>query len=101
MDEVKLKMVENKQGSFYIEDSDQLMGEMVFQISGNVMTVDHTEVAPEAQGKGIAKLLLHAMAGYVREHNMKVIPHCPYVHAQFKRNPEEYADIWKKEIIKL
>ena len=101
MEEVKLILDENQQGYFYIEENGELMGEMVFQISDNIMTVDHTEVTPAAQGKGVAKLLLNAMVSYVRDHDMKVIPHCPYVHAQFKRNPEEYADIWKKETIKL
>ena len=100
MDEVKLSLDENQEGPFYIEADGELMGEMIVSVSGYELTAHHTEVSPAAQGKGIAKLLLNAMAEYVREHGMKVIPHCPYVHAQFKRNPEMYADIWKKEVIK-
>lgn len=101
MDEVKLTLDENQEGRFHIEENGEPMGEMIIQISGNVMTAVHTEVAAAAQGKGVAKLLLKAMVDYVREHQMKVIPHCPYVHTQFKRNPEMYADIWKKEVLKL
>ena len=101
MDEVKLSLDENQEGRFYIEENGELMGEMIVSVSGTELTAHHTEVSPAAQGKGIAKLLLNAMVAHVRENEMKVIPHCPYVHAQFKKNPELYGDIWKKEIIKL
>lgn len=36
------------------------------------------------------------MSDYAREHELKVIPLCFYVYAQFKRHPEQYAGIWKK-----
>ncbi len=75
------------------EDGEQV-GEMVIRINGNNLTVYHTEVAPKAEGKGYAKKLLQAMVDHARTHHLKVIPLCPYVHAQFKRHPEEYADVW-------
>ena len=37
------------------------------------------------------------MVTYAREHHLKVTPYCPYVHAQLKRHPEQYADIWNRE----
>ena len=37
------------------------------------------------------------MVDYARKHDLKVIPLCPYVHAQFKRHPDEYADVWNKQ----
>jgi predicted GNAT family acetyltransferase len=99
MEEVNLTLDENQEGRFHLEANGELMGEMYVSITGNVLTAHHTEVAPAAQGKGVAKLLLNAMVDYVRERHMKVNPLCPYVHAQFKKNPEVYADIWKKERI--
>ncbi|HJW28335.1 MAG TPA: GNAT family N-acetyltransferase [Saprospiraceae bacterium] len=100
MNEVKLNLDSNGHGYFLIEDGGARIAEMEISISGNELTVYHTEVSPQAQGQGLAKILLDHMASYVRNHGMKVIPLCPYVHAQFKRHPKEYADIWKKERIK-
>jgi predicted GNAT family acetyltransferase len=40
--------------------------------------------------------LLDAMIDYARKNNLKVITLCPFVHAQFKRHPEEYADVWDR-----
>jgi uncharacterized protein len=36
------------------------------------------------------------MTNYARSHRLQVIPLCPYVHAQFKRHPDEYADLWRE-----
>ena len=96
MAEVTLTLNEKHHGAFYALNGDQQLGEMVISIQGKDMTVYHTEVIPEAEGKGIAKELLDEMAGYARKNALSVIPLCPYVFAQFRRHPKEYADIWKK-----
>lgn len=96
MDDVKLKLDEKDNGHFYILDGEEQVAEMEISISGNDLTVYHTEVLPKAEGKGLAKKLLTTMVDYARQHALKVIPLCPYVHAQFKRHPEEYADVWNK-----
>lgn len=97
MDEVKLSLDEKGQGAFYVMEGAEQMGEMVVGLAGQNLTVYHTEVSVKAEGKGLAKQMLSAMVDYARKHNLKVIPLCPFVHAQFKRHPETYADIWNKE----
>ena len=97
MDEVKLNLDDNGQGSFSILDGAEQVGEMVVGVSGNNLTVYHTEVSPKEEGKGLAKKLLNEMVAYARRNGLQVIPLCPYVHAQFKRHPNDYADIWNKE----
>lgn len=96
MEEVNLKLNDNNEGAFYIMDGSDLLGEMVISISGNTLTVFHTEVSPKAEGRGFAKRMLEAMVSHARENNLKVLPLCPFVQAQFKRHPDEYADIWEK-----
>ena len=97
MEEVKYKVDKNGDGAFIILDGLEQVGEMVTGLSGNNLTVYHTEVSPQATGKGLARKLLAAMVAYARDNGYKVIPICPFVHAQFKRHPEEYADIWNKK----
>jgi predicted GNAT family acetyltransferase len=96
MAEVKINIQENGPSSFNLHDQDGKVGEMVFDIQGNDLTVYHTEVSPEKEGLGYAKLLLDAMVAYVRQNNLKVIPLCPYVHLQFRRHEALYQDIWNK-----
>ncbi|MFD2286956.1 GNAT family N-acetyltransferase [Pedobacter petrophilus] len=96
MAEIKLNIQQGEPGSFDLYDEDGKAGEMIFDVSGTNLTVYHTEVEPEKEGKGYAKLLLDAMVAYVREHDLMVIPMCPYVHIQFKRHEDLYRDIWNK-----
>lgn len=97
MEEVKLNLDSQNRGAFFLFNDGVQMGEMVVSRKGNELTVYHTEVDPKAEGKGYAKLLLNNMVEYARTNHLKVIPLCPFVHAQFKRHPEEFADVWKKE----
>lgn len=98
MEEIELKLDDNGKGAFVIEKGGERSAEMVFGITGNQLTVFHTEVAEEHKGKGVAGQLLSKMVAYAREKKLTVIPRCAYVHAQFKRHPEQYADIWNQKI---
>ena len=96
MSDIQLKLDSRGRGAFYIEENNVKIGEMVVGISGTALTVYHTEVNPEMEGNGYAKQMLDKMVAYARENKLQVIPLCEYVHAQFKRHPAEYEDIWKK-----
>ncbi|HEY5390856.1 MAG TPA: GNAT family N-acetyltransferase [Hanamia sp.] len=97
MENVQFEINPKGHGHFFIMKEDKQIAEMVVGISDNDLTVYHTEVLPEAEGKGLASQLLKAMAEYARENKLKVIALCPYVFAQFKRHPGEYEDIWKNK----
>ena len=96
METIKLEVDAKKHGAFNLYVEGKKLGEMTVSIKEDLLTVYHTGVEPEAEGKGFAKKLLEEMTAYARENNMKVLPLCPYVHAQFKKRPDEFADIWKK-----
>jgi len=91
---IEFELNEKHQGAFRLYDDDTRIGEMVVSVSESVLTVYHTEVDDDYAGKGLAKQLLDEMVAYAREHGLKVIPLCSYVHAQFKRHPELYKDVW-------
>ena len=92
---IELKLDAKGRGGFYIMDGDEELGEMEIGISGDEMTVYHTEVSPKAEGKGLGKKLLAAMVDYARKNALQVIPLCPFVNAQFRRHPQEYHDLWR------
>lgn len=73
------------------------IGKMDIAVNSPVLTVYHTEVDPQYEGRGMAKLLLAELVSYAREKALKIVPLCPYVQVQFKRHPEEYKDVWYKE----
>lgn len=93
MSNVQFTKDEKGNGSFYLANGDKRIAEMVIHEGSNHLTVYHTEVQPEEEGKGLAKQLLEAMVGYVRERGIKLIPLCAYVAAQVKRHPENFSDI--------
>ena len=95
MEEIKLELNQRGDGAFYLLQDNVIVGKMLVGIIGNELNVYHTEVSIE--GKGLAKKLLEKMVAYAREHHLKVTAYCPYVHAQFKRHPELYANIWNKK----
>lgn len=94
MDNIKLEINPHGDGAFYLLQDGNIVAKMLVGVNDNGMDVYHTEAMIE--GKGFAKKLLEAMVNYAREHHLKVMPYCPYVHAQFKRHPEEFADVWNK-----
>lgn len=51
--------------------------------------LQHTEVPPADRNRGIAGTMVRAALAYAREHQLRVIPTCPYVRAWFRKHPEE------------
>ncbi|WP_276371347.1 GNAT family N-acetyltransferase [Chryseolinea sp. H1M3-3] len=96
MNEIQLRLEQNGKGAFIIEDAGERVAEMEIGISGNNLMVYHTEVAEELKGQGIAKDLLSKMVEYARQKQLKVVPLCQYVSAQFNRHPDQYDDIWNR-----
>ncbi len=97
MTNIKLELNDKGHGAFNLYEAGNKIGEMVISVVGNELTVYHTQVVSEAEGKGYAKQLLDTMVDYVRAHKLTVIPLCPYVLAQFKRHPDTYTDVWNKQ----
>ena len=56
------------------------------------LVLTHTEVAPELEGQGVGSRLVKETLDYVREHQLQIVPLCPFVSAYLKRHPA-YRDI--------
>jgi hypothetical protein len=61
-------------------------GIMTYSItSPELIIIDHTEVEPAFEGKGVGKELLYKIVEMAREKNIKIIPLCPYAASMFKK----------------
>lgn len=96
MHDIQLKLGDNGRGAFVLEDGGERLAEMAIAISGDNLTVFHTNVNDSLRGQGVASALLSTMVAYARTNNKKVIALCPYVSAQFQRHPDQYTDIWNR-----
>jgi predicted GNAT family acetyltransferase len=52
----------------------------------------HTEVQPEAEGKGVASELIRRALDDVRRRGLSAVPLCPFVRAFIARHPD-YQDL--------
>jgi predicted GNAT family acetyltransferase len=69
---------------------------MTYRKNGNGhIVVNHTRVAQEGRGQGLAGKLYRAMVDYARAHDLKVTPACSYVVGMLERFPED-RDILQK-----
>jgi hypothetical protein len=55
----------------------------------DVLDLQHTEVPPSGQGKGLGDALIRAALAYARENGMQVMATCPYVQRWLRRHPAE------------
>lgn len=91
---ITIKNVEKDgKGIFEAYEEDTKVGEMTYvKNQAGILIIDHTEVAPEAGGRGIGKQLVNAAVAYVRTKHMKIMPLCPFA-ARILENKKEYEDI--------
>ena len=92
---IQNRKIGNK-GLFFVESDGNILAEMTYTMpSENKMIIEHTEVSDELKGQSVGYQLVHTAVEYARQHNIKIIPLCPFANAVFKKKPE-YADVLYK-----
>ena len=91
---MEIKHKENdSRGMFYVENEKGIQAELTYELKeNNILVIDHTEVKPHLEGKGVASKLVEKTVHYARENNYKIDPLCPYAEVQFERN-KSYSDV--------
>lgn len=80
-------------GAFEVIEEGSKVGEMTYFKSGpGLITIDHTEVDPSQNGKGLGKKLVDAGVAFARENGLKIIPVCPFAKRVLTAS-EKYADV--------
>ena len=62
-----------------------------YRLDGGVMSITHTGVPPQLEGRGIAAELMQAMLDHAAANNLKVRPLCSYARTYMHRHPETAA----------
>jgi len=84
---------DTKRGSFDAIEDVKEAGKMTYTWAGDSkFIIDHTEVSPDFNGKGVGKKLVLAAVDYARANNVKIIPLCPFAKSVFDK-VEEIRDV--------
>lgn len=59
-----------------------------YRLQPGVITLVHTGVPEELEGRGIAKQLAEAGLEFARENGLSVVPLCPFVAGYIRKHPE-------------
>ena len=79
---------DGKKGAAFIEQDGTRIAAMEFTMAGpNIMIIQHTEVDDSLRGQGAGRKLLDQLISYVKDHDIKIIPLCPYANSVFKKDP--------------
>jgi len=84
---------DTRKGYFEAVEDGKEAGKMTYTWAGDSkFIIDHTEVSPDFNGKGVGKKLVLAAVDYARANNVKIIPLCPFVKSVFDK-VEEIRDV--------
>jgi len=84
---------DTRKGYFEAVEDGKEAGKMTYTWAGDSkFIIDHTEVSPDFNGKGVGKKLVMAAVEYARNNNLKIIPLCPFAKSVFDK-VEEIRDV--------
>jgi hypothetical protein len=66
---------------------------LVYERTGDLLRLIHTEVPQSLAGKGVGSSLVSAALKSAQENKLSVVPLCPFVAQYVKRHPEYSAII--------
>jgi len=85
---MSLSIAHDAPSACFWADVDGGRAECVYRLAGGVMNIVHTEVPPQAEGRGIAAALVRAALAHARAEGLRVRPSCSYVRVYMRRHPD-------------
>lgn len=77
---------ETNKGYVVAKEDSKRAGMMSYSIARpKLIIIDHTDVEPEFNGKGIGKQMLYKIVELARTKDMKILPLCPFAAKMFKK----------------
>ncbi len=81
------------EGQFEISADGIRAGLASYSVSGDRISLTHTETSPEFAGRGLAKQLITYALDQARARQLSVVPICPYALRVISENQEAYLDL--------
>jgi hypothetical protein len=78
---------------FEIKADHDLAGFTEYRRSRRLIAFLHTEVAPEFEGHGVGSQLISTALDTARNHQMRVLPFCPFVRGYIEKHTDAYLDL--------
>ena len=93
-------IVQHKQregsGYFYVQVDGEKLARMTYtQPDSENMFIEHTEVDDEIRGKNVGYQMVKTAVQFARNHQLKIVPVCPFVKSVFDKK-REYEDVLNK-----
>ncbi|SIN69567.1 GNAT family N-acetyltransferase [Chitinophaga niabensis] len=88
---IALPLVNNTEAHRFEMEVDGYKAIIVYRQTPERITLLHTEVPPELEGKGVATAIIEKTLAYIETNHLSLVPLCPLVVAYIKRHPE-----WKR-----
>jgi uncharacterized protein len=84
---------DNPTGSRYeLLIDDEVRGSIGYRARQNTVTLIHTEIDSELEGRGLGSRLVHDTLEDIRARGLRLVPVCPFVRSYLTRHPE-YMDL--------
>ena len=82
-------VVLNEERSRFELEDDGSTSFIEFTRAGDTLTLTHTEVPEQLEGRGIGSTLVRGALRYIHEHGLQVVPRCPFVADYLRRHPDD------------
>ena len=86
---------DNPEKSRFELEHDGQIAFSVYRREPGVITIIHTEVPPEFQGKGIGSALARGLLDLIRQSGERLVARCPFI-AAYVRKHQEYQDLERR-----
>lgn len=66
---------------------------LTYERSGDRMTLVHTEVADDLEGRGLGSALVRTALDHADAADLTIVPQCPFVSSWLERHPDRAAEL--------
>jgi len=92
------EIVKNEAASCFEVNIDGCLALLEYEMSRDTITLKHTEVPKELEGRGVGGRIVKFVLEYAQTNGLKVVPLCPFASSYIDRH-KEYKRLVARELI--